>query len=139
MDILDYKEKSLADTALIPLSAEPVNPCLSCGACCAFYRASFYWGEADDAPSGTVPVNLTERLNNFKRVMIGTNQPNPRCSALIGTICQEVYCQIYEARSSVCREFKVSWEQNVYNPRCDAARLFWGLFPLDPGNYPRAA
>ncbi|MDX1269447.1 MAG: YkgJ family cysteine cluster protein, partial [Oceanisphaera sp.] len=21
------------------------NPCLTCGACCAFFRVSFYWGE----------------------------------------------------------------------------------------------
>lgn len=24
------------------------NPCLSCRACCAFFRVSFYWAEADD-------------------------------------------------------------------------------------------
>ncbi|HBP8873638.1 TPA: YkgJ family cysteine cluster protein, partial [Escherichia coli] len=25
------------------------NPCMRCGACCAFFRVSFYWAEADDA------------------------------------------------------------------------------------------
>ena len=30
----------------------PVNPCLSCGACCAFYRASFYWSEAAGVTPG---------------------------------------------------------------------------------------
>ncbi|EEX7666747.1 YkgJ family cysteine cluster protein, partial [Escherichia coli] len=23
------------------------NPCMTCGACCAFFRVSFYWAEAD--------------------------------------------------------------------------------------------
>ncbi|EGR9493162.1 YkgJ family cysteine cluster protein, partial [Escherichia coli] len=22
------------------------NPCMTCGACCAFFRVSFYWAEA---------------------------------------------------------------------------------------------
>ncbi|EEC8989014.1 TPA: YkgJ family cysteine cluster protein [Escherichia coli] len=25
------------------------NPCMTCGAYCAFFRVSFYWVEADDA------------------------------------------------------------------------------------------
>ncbi|WP_142908916.1 CxxCxxCC domain-containing protein, partial [Klebsiella pneumoniae] len=24
-----------------------LNPCMTCGACCAFFRVSFYWAEAD--------------------------------------------------------------------------------------------
>jgi Fe-S-cluster containining protein len=106
------------------------SPCVSCGACCAYYRASFYWSEADDAPGGTVPVGLTEKLNDFRRVMRGTSQKDPRCVALLGTIGQAVRCSIYEQRSSVCRDFPVSWEQGVHNERCDQARLAWGLPPL---------
>jgi hypothetical protein len=108
------------------------NPCVACGACCAFYRASFYWAEADDAPGGTVPVELTEKLNDFRRVMRGTNQPKPRCVALLGEIGRSVRCSIYERRASVCREFPVSWEQGVPNGQCDAARAAWGLPALRP-------
>ena len=107
------------------------NPCIACGACCAFYRASFYWAEADDA-GGTVPVELTEKLNDFRRVMRGTNQANPRCVALVGTIGRHIYCSIYEKRSSVCRDFPVAWENGQPNPRCDAARAHWGLLPITP-------
>jgi hypothetical protein len=116
---------------------EPVNPCVSCGACCAYYRASFYWGEADNAPGGTVPVDLTEKLNDFRRVMRGTSEKNPRCIALLGTIGQAVRCSIYELRSSVCRDFPVSWEQGVHNERCDRARAAWGLAPVpEPAGVP---
>lgn len=111
-------------------SPEASNPCITCGACCAYFRASFYWAEADDTPGGTVPVELTEKLNDFRRVMRGTNQKNPRCIALLGEIGVSVGCSIYELRSSVCREFDVSWLRGVRNERCDQARLAWGLEPL---------
>ena len=124
------------------------NPCLTCGACCAFYRASFYWSEADDFPSGTVPVELTERFNDFQRVMKGTHQPHPRCIALQGNVGDRVACSIYEKRSSVCRSFPVSWENGSHNHRCDKARIHWALAPVQPPvtdkpkkppKYPRAA
>ena len=111
-------------------SQEAVNPCITCGACCAYYRASFYWSEADGSTGGTVPVELTEKLNDFRRVMCGTNQKNPRCVALLGEIGTSVGCSIYELRSSICRDFDVSWLNGVHNERCDRARQAWGLEPL---------
>ena len=108
------------------------NPCLTCGACCAYYRASFYWTEGDDVAGGTVPVDLTESLNLHLRVMRGTNNPNPRCIALDGEIGHCVSCSIYNLRSSVCREFPYSWENGIHNERCDKARQAWGLEPLAP-------
>ncbi|ENB3270628.1 YkgJ family cysteine cluster protein, partial [Escherichia coli] len=46
------------------------NPCMTCGACCAFFRVSFYWTEADDA-GGKVSVSLTEQISPFHRCMRG--------------------------------------------------------------------
>jgi len=63
-----------------------INPCVECGACCATFRVSFYWAEADDAPGGTVPAALTGRLHAHLRVMQGTDRPEPRCCALQGEI-----------------------------------------------------
>ncbi|WP_374212354.1 YkgJ family cysteine cluster protein [Thiothrix subterranea] len=31
------------------------NPCMTCGACCASFRVSFYWGETDAAPLALYP------------------------------------------------------------------------------------
>lgn len=120
------------------------NPCLACGACCAFFRASFYWAEGDDATAGGVPVALTEKLDPYRRVMRGTGGPRPRCVALEGEIGREVRCAIYARRASVCREFVPSWAEGEPNARCDAARARWGLPPLTPEDwtapdYPRAA
>lgn len=122
-----------------------INPCLTCGACCAFYRASFYWAESDLAQPGGVPSELTEKLNAFRLFMKGSNGPRPRCIALMGIIGKKVHCAIYERRASICRDFPPSWENNVHNERCDKARMAWGLMPLTPEswhlpeNFPKAA
>ena len=108
------------------------NPCLSCGACCALFRASFYWSESSDFTPGGVPTELTLKVNDFLIAMKGTDRVPPRCVALIGEIGENVYCSIYPQRSSVCREFDFAWQNNRPNPRCGQARLAWGIKPLLP-------
>ncbi|HDP89693.1 MAG TPA: YkgJ family cysteine cluster protein [Thioalkalivibrio sp.] len=106
-----------------------INPCVECGACCATFRVSFYWAEADDAPGGTVPAALTGRLHAHLRVMQGTDRPEPRCCALQGEIGGNVSCAIYPRRSSTCRDFKVAWEGGEPNEACNRARARHGLPP----------
>jgi Fe-S-cluster containining protein len=116
------------------------NPCLECGACCAFFRATFYWAEADDATPGGVPVELTRHLTGSLRVMKGTDRMPPRCVALLGTIGTSVRCTIHERRSTTCREFEPSWRSAEANPCCDRARACHGMPPLLPrGRRPRKA
>ncbi|RWX44679.1 hypothetical protein H206_01622 [Candidatus Electrothrix aarhusensis] len=123
---------------------ETINPCLTCGACCAFYRASFYWAETALGTPGGVPDHLTEKLNDFRVQMKGTRGLKPWCIALTGDIGQGVSCSIYKQRSSVCRDFQPSLLDGVVNERCDRARLAHGLDPVTPGDwgvedFPRAA
>lgn len=108
------------------------NPCLACGACCAFFRASFYWGETDAASGGAVPVDLTQPISPHRVAMLGTDQPEPRCIALQGDIGQKVCCIIHPVRASVCRDFPASWSDGVHNEACDRARARHGLPPLQP-------
>jgi len=108
------------------------HPCLTCGACCAYFRASFYWAEADDATPGGVPANMTRKLTEFRRSMIGMDGTKPRCIALEGEIGKAVFCSIYERRASVCRAIDPSWEKGEPNERCDRAREAWGLGVLNP-------
>ena len=114
----------------------PQNPCLQCGACCAYYRASFYWAECDDATENGVPITMTEKFNDFRMIMKGTDGSSPWCVALKGIIGGRVSCEIYDRRSSVCRAFEPSWYANKQNERCDKARAAWGLAPLQPGSWP---
>lgn len=110
------------------------NLCLSCGACCAFCRTSVYWTEVEPALGGTVPAELSVRLNAHELCMKGTERSHPRCVTLQGEIGVRVRCDIYEKPSSTCRNFKVAWEDGQPNKRCDRVRLAWGLVPLSPPN-----
>ena len=94
------------------------NLCMSCGACCAHFRVSFYWGEADDMPGGLVPAGLTEQVHAHLRCMKGTNSNPLRCVALSGEVGKQVACTIYELRPSPCREFNVFEEDGTPNERC---------------------
>ncbi len=94
------------------------NPCVSCGACCAHFRVSFYWTESDDVPGGIVPSALTERVNLHMRCMSGTQGHPPRCVALSGEVGVKVACTIYENRPSPCREFDIYEPDGTLNPRC---------------------
>ena len=122
-----------------------VNPCLSCGACCAHYRVSFYWAETDAAFVNGVPADMTHKVDEFLVAMKGTQAFPCRCIALQGVIGTSVFCSIYDRRASVCREFEPSWGNGIHNLRCDEARLAIGLAPLkpeswmDPNNFPKAA
>ena len=105
------------------------NPCLSCGACCAWFRVSFYWRECDDQCPGGVPAGLTEDLGPFRRVMKGTGRIPPRCIALEGEVGTSVYCSIYARRPGICREVEASYATGRPSEQCDKARLAFGMLP----------
>jgi Fe-S-cluster containining protein len=87
--------------------------CQRCGACCASFRVSFYWAEADDASGGTVPVALTRPLTPHTRCMQGTEALPVRCVALQGEVGRDVRCGIYSQRSSTCKAVQPGDDQCV--------------------------
>ena len=104
-----------------PTPAPGTLDCQRCGACCAHFRVSFYWGEANDAPGGTVPAALTRSVNAHLRCMAGTEARPSRCVALAGDVGREVGCTIYAQRSSSCRELQPG------DDKCLRARAAHGL------------
>ncbi|CNF20202.1 ferredoxin [Yersinia enterocolitica] len=114
------------------MSAE-INPCVSCGACCAYFRVSFYWSEAKNG-GGTVPSAMTEQVTPFISCMSGTNGKSSRCIALQGEVGQSVSCSIYDDRPPPCHEFEQSGAAGIHNPYCDRARAHYGLPPLPVDN-----
>ncbi len=112
--------------------------CIRCGACCAFYRVSFYWSEADSSLGGTVPADFTEPLPPWNACMKGTKDFPVRCVALQGEVGKNATCSIYEKRSSTCREFGLNWVDGkcVATPidliRCNRARAKYGLPLISP-------
>lgn len=68
--------------------------------------------------------------------MRGTNDRNPRCVALSGTVGERVVCTIYPNTPSPCEEFGIQWVDGraTASPeelaRCNAARALYGLVPI---------
>jgi Fe-S-cluster containining protein len=109
------------------------NPCLSCGACCAHFRVSFYCGEVAGEGGGTVPAELVSQVGPLRACMKGTEYGKQRCIALRGEIGQEgIHCAIYDQRPSPCREFTTWMPDGSPNPDCQRLRLAIGLPPLSP-------
>lgn len=92
--------------------------CMTCGACCATYRVSFYWGEGEALG---IPETMTSKVNDFYSCMKGTEAKPVRCIALKGEVGKAVACQIYDRRSSTCQSVQVGDEQ------CRKARQMHGL------------
>lgn len=108
------------------------NPCLACGACCAHFRVSFYFGELAEQPGGWVPVELTSKVNDFRAAMKGTEKGEGRCVALRGELGQNgIHCAIYENRPTPCREFDPWLSDGTPNPDCQRLRIQRGLTALD--------
>ncbi len=122
------------------------NPCLSCGACCAHFRVSFYCGEIAGEEGGTVPPDLVSQVGPLRACMKGTEYGGQRCVALRGEVGQEgTHCAIYEQRPSPCRDFPAWEEDGAPNPDCQKVRAKFGLAALpriaqdndrDPGKAP---
>lgn len=100
------------------------NPCLSCGACCAHFRVSFYWAEAT-----ALDPALTEPVSPHLSCMRGTNQPEPRWAALRGEIGGPTACGDYLDRPSPCRELQAG------DDKCRRARAHYGLPALPPAGH----
>ncbi|MCK7592397.1 YkgJ family cysteine cluster protein [Pseudomarimonas salicorniae] len=111
------------------------HPCLSCGACCAHFRVAFHWSEAEPFLGGTVPPQLTEKLDPHRLAMRGTQARAPHCTALQGAVGGEVACAIYAQRPSPCRELEAAWEFGRPSPQCDRARAAHGLPALTPDSW----
>lgn len=115
----------------MPESSE--NPCIACGACCAYYRVSFYCGELTGGSGGWVPVELTSMITPLMACMQGTESGNGRCVALSGELGKPgISCNIYENRPTPCREFAVWLEDGTPNPDCQSTRARIGLPALGP-------
>ena len=95
--------------------------CLTCGACCATYRVSFYAGECDYHHEGIVPTDLVTPISPHLVCMQGTQKTPSRCVALIGNIGESIHCSIYSQRSSTCRNFAVG------SDACIKARIKHGI------------
>ena len=115
-----------ADQSDLKEAVEQDSVCRHCGACCASFRVSFYWGEADDAPGGWVPSDITEKVSPYLCCMQGTNAAAPRCDQLQGDIPGAI-CRIYPLRPSTCHDMQPYTINGQVNEQCTRARAIYGM------------
>ena len=71
-----------------------------------------------------MPEEAVEAITPVYSCMKGTNQKNPRCIALEGSIGEQVSCGMYQLRSSSCKEVQIADEQ------CNKARMAHNMIPF---------
>jgi Fe-S-cluster containining protein len=98
---------------------------------------AFHWAEAEPALGGAVPPEVVRRWDAHRVALRGTDQREPHCAQLLGTVGREVRCAIYLQRPSPCRELRAAWEDGAASEQCDRARARFGLRPLHPGDWHR--
>lgn len=124
MRIVDERKANMtADPAAPAATAVAItdNPCVRCGACCA-YSANWprFSIEDDDALSLIPEALVNDRQSGMRCV-------GERCCALAGDIGVATSCTIYAVRPEVCRTCEAG------DPECNTARRRHGLCPLpDP-------
>lgn len=118
------------------MSQDPIiHPCLSCGACCAFFRVTFPLKESQPGGAWKVPASFIEPSGELGSMMGTTKKHQPCCQALTGVIGKNAHCSIYENRPTPCRNFAASYENGVRQKRCDEARQKHGLRPLNKDDF----
>lgn len=135
-DRLSVRQRRPPGVLVVESNGSPMgHPCLSCGACCAFFRVAFHWSESDHFAGGTTPSSVTEKLDPHQLVMRGTQAYAPRCIAFQGVVGELAQCGIYGFRPSPCRDLLPAWQSGHPSPQCDRARLAHGLIPLGPESW----
>jgi Fe-S-cluster containining protein len=96
-------------------SAGADNPCLTCGACCAYSENWPRFSTEDDAALELIPKELINARGS------GMRCEADRCAALTGQIGEATSCAIYAIRPEVCRTCQPG------DAECAMARRKFGL------------
>ncbi len=107
----------------VDISNKPI-PCMSCGACCAYFKVQF-----DKKYNPQVPWQKIKVISHSEAVMLGTEEAKGRCKSLDGIVGENCRCNIYNSRPDVCESFTVWLNDGSQNPKCIEARKHHGLKP----------
>jgi len=95
------------------------NPCVSCGACCAYSENWPRFSTEDDAALELIPAVLVNTRQS------GMRCEGDRCAALSGKVGVATSCTIYAVRPDVCRTCMPG------DVECTIARKKFGLPALE--------
>lgn len=109
----------------LPAATDPANPCLTCGACCAYAADWPRFSLESDAALARIPEGLVNSALSGMRFI------GDRCAALTGEIGKATACAIYDIRPDVCRDCLPG------DDACTVARQKYGMEPLPPPVLPQ--
>jgi uncharacterized protein len=123
--ILTHDLSNTVSGNIVTPADDPIPECMSCGACCASFVC------VDVAPDNPISSNdcwdITKECENGEFVVdrfIKRKEADFSCTALEGTIGQEVSCRVYDDRPRMCRKFEAG------SDRCHAVRRAYGIEPF---------
>ena len=105
----------MSDALWVRAADEADNPCLACGACCAYSENWPRFSTEDDAALDLIPQELVNARGS------GMRCEGDRCAARKGKIGEATSCAIYAVRPEVCRTCQPG------DAECAMARKKYGL------------
>jgi Fe-S-cluster containining protein len=123
--ILTHNLSNTVENNVITSEDTPIPDCMTCGACCASFVC------VDVAPGNPISSKdcweITREGETGEYTVdryIKRKEKDFSCTALEGTIGENVSCNVYEDRPRMCRKFEAG------SDRCHAVRRAYGLEPF---------
>lgn len=123
--ILTHDLSNKVENNVITPKDTPIPDCMTCGGCCASFVC------VDVAPDNPISDKdcweITNEGKNGEYTIdryIKRKEEDFSCTALDGTIGEEVSCRVYENRPRMCRSFEAG------SDRCHAVRRAYGIEPF---------
>lgn len=123
--ILTHNLSNTVENNVITPKDKAIPDCMTCGACCASFVC------VDVAPENPISKEdcweITDKGKSDEYIVdkyIKRKEEDFSCTALEGTIGENVSCRVYEDRPRMCRQFEAG------SDRCHAVRRAYGLEPF---------
>ena len=123
--LLTHSLSNTVENNVITPEDTPIPDCMTCGACCASFVC------VDVVPDNSISSKdcweITREGEKGEYTVdryIKRKEEDFSCTALEGTIGENVSCRVYEDRPRMCRKFESG------SDRCHAVRRAYGLEPF---------
>jgi uncharacterized protein len=111
------------DKSVIRNNSDDIPDCETCGLCCSMFPSVQLTSKDVVSPANTWEITINDIDDDEIVVdrLLRRDGETGSCTSLSGTVGENVGCQIYESRPSVCRTFEAG------SDRCHALRRLKGL------------
>lgn len=124
--ILTHSLSNTVENNIITPKDAPIPDCMTCGACCASFVCVDVASDSAVSSKDCWEITREDKSGDEYTVdrYIKRKETDFSCTALEGTIGENVSCRVYEDRPRMCRKFEAG------SDRCHAVRRAYGLEPF---------